>query len=136
MNKSIRAGGIVLNPQNKIALSNEHIWGFPRGGVEQGETLEFAARREIAEETGLKNLKLVKSLGSYQRYPGGITKETPGSFPMEINMFLFTVDYTDRLVPESEKVNDADWFTFEEAIERLDNAEDKDYLSKVWKDIF
>ena len=36
--KSIRAGGIIINTENKIALSHEHIWGFPRGGVEYGES--------------------------------------------------------------------------------------------------
>jgi hypothetical protein len=28
--KSIRAGGIVINPENKIAIAYEHVWRFSR----------------------------------------------------------------------------------------------------------
>jgi 8-oxo-dGTP pyrophosphatase MutT (NUDIX family) len=31
-------------------------WGIPKGGVEAGETLEAAARREFFEETGISLL--------------------------------------------------------------------------------
>ncbi|MDO8510475.1 MAG: class I tRNA ligase family protein [bacterium] len=37
--------------------------GFVVGGIEDGESLEDAGRREIAEETGYKNAKFVKKLG-------------------------------------------------------------------------
>ncbi len=131
MKKSIRAGGIVVNSEKKIALANEHLWGFPRGGVEAEESLESAARREVLEEVGLSDIELVKSLGKYERYPEGITKDTPGAFPMEVNMFLFKTDYTGKLIPQSENVKEAGWFTFEQAVERLSNIEDKNFLLSV-----
>jgi 8-oxo-dGTP pyrophosphatase MutT (NUDIX family) len=36
---------------------------LPKGGVEPGESLEVAARREIEEEAGLSSLELIEKLG-------------------------------------------------------------------------
>ena len=126
--KSLRAGGIVINKDNKIALANEHLWGFPRGGVDEGEDFETAARREILEEVGLEKFTSVDELGVYERYPEGITKDTPGAYPMEIHMFLFRTDYNGELHHKDENVKEASWFTYEETLERLTDDVDREFL--------
>ena len=66
------AGGIVINQIGKIALIQNRKgggWFFPKGHVEKGETFLKAAKREIDEEAGLKDIQFIKKLGSYRRHP-------------------------------------------------------------------
>jgi 8-oxo-dGTP pyrophosphatase MutT (NUDIX family) len=69
----ISAGGIVvraLEGEPLVALAREGGYEqpvLPKGGVESGENLEQAARREIEEEAGLSQLVLVCKIGVLER---------------------------------------------------------------------
>ena len=56
------AGAVVVSPDGRSVLLLHHAeedrWCFPKGHVEPGESTEAAARREIAEETGLERVEL------------------------------------------------------------------------------
>ena len=128
MKKSYRAGAIVVNENSEIALVNENLWGFPRGGIQKGEDNLTAAKREVLEETGLETFSSIKELDVYERYPHTITKDTPGAYPMEIHMFLFRVKGKPKLNPQDPKVKEYGWFNYDDAVERLKNEEDRGYL--------
>lgn len=61
---------LVLSPDGqKMLLVREfrmelgmHIYGLPSGLIDKGEDVATAARRELYEETGLKDFKLIKFL--------------------------------------------------------------------------
>ncbi len=67
------AGGVVIRKENNkilFATTKEIDLGdlvLPKGRVEKGESNEKTARREIEEETGLKNLRLIGLLGTKER---------------------------------------------------------------------
>jgi 8-oxo-dGTP pyrophosphatase MutT (NUDIX family) len=53
------AGGLVFNEKNELLMIfRRGFWDLPKGKVDEGETLEQCAVREVQEETGLQNIKL------------------------------------------------------------------------------
>lgn len=66
------AGIVVFNKEGKVLLCQRSdkagAWQFPQGGIEAGETPAEAAKRELQEETSLKNVILVQTLKTPARY--------------------------------------------------------------------
>ncbi len=67
------AGAVVFNRDKKVLLGsridvNNDDWQFPQGGIEDGETPEMAAKRELFEETSVTSVTLVAVDKEPQRY--------------------------------------------------------------------
>ena len=93
------AGGLVLNPKKEVLfIYRNNIWDLPKGWVEKNENIETAAIREVEEECGIFNLKLIKPLTTtYHIYnQNGITLK-------QTYWFLMTSDYNKELVPQIEE---------------------------------
>ncbi len=127
------AGGIVLGNGGTIALVQSRrskYWTFPKGHVDEGETDEEAARREIMEEAGLVDLEYLGDLGEYQRprmMPDG---QEDYSEVKVIRMFLFAAPIGAVLAPTME-MQDAAWVTVREIADRITIPKDRVWLSSV-----
>jgi ADP-ribose pyrophosphatase YjhB (NUDIX family) len=58
------AGGLVIKDDNLLTIYRHERWDFPKGHVEEGETDQEAAMREVTEETGVDDLSISNDLGS------------------------------------------------------------------------
>lgn len=67
MKKVVAAGGIVTNEKDELLLIYRYSkWYLPKGHVEAGESFEYCALREVKEETGLKNIRIARFIGTTQ----------------------------------------------------------------------
>lgn len=127
----ICAGGIVINKKRILIVyeKNSKIYSFPKGHKKNNESLIENAKREIFEETGIKNLSLIKKLGSYKRstikHPDNIKK---------ITLFLFTTD-VEKLDSREKQKSKPLWTPINEVAKILSYKEDKDFFKKIKKNI-
>jgi len=64
------AVGAIITKKNKVLLHHRmdyDMWDLPFGGMEKGETIIQALKREVKEETGLK-IKPIRLTGVYQNF--------------------------------------------------------------------
>ncbi|MBQ3348559.1 NUDIX domain-containing protein [Candidatus Saccharibacteria bacterium] len=117
------SGGIVfrLTQDGKdieilLIQDSKGRWTIPKGHIEPGETAKMTARREIEEETGLRNFNILTWLGKihfkYRRADKLVLMTTQ----------IYLVQSVDaREVPAAEKwMRGIRWFSFNEALDVIE----------------
>lgn len=65
-------GICLFNPSGKIfaasRLNRPEVWEMPQGGVNEGEDLNTAAKRELTEETGVVSAEIISELPYWLTY--------------------------------------------------------------------
>ena len=69
----IGVGAIILNKDNHVFVGKRKDnpidkWQMPQGGVDRGEDFITAMKRELIEETSIKNIKILKEIDNMYEY--------------------------------------------------------------------
>jgi 8-oxo-dGTP pyrophosphatase MutT (NUDIX family) len=126
--EKLAAGGVVIEaiegrPIRVLLVHRPRYddWSFPKGGVDEGESVEDAALREVLEESGLKCRiirKLAESRYKYRTKRGAVRPKIVHYFLME--------PIGGQITTDGEEVDSAEWLDVGEAEHRLSYDLDKE----------
>ena len=114
------AGGIVENAFGEILfIKRLGVWDFPKGKIENGESKEDAALREVEEETGVSMLEIAEELHStfhiYNFKEKWILKKT--------YWFSMKTGFDGELIPQTEEdIELVEWQKKTEAKQLLEKS--------------
>jgi bis(5'-nucleosidyl)-tetraphosphatase len=126
------AGAVVFRDtgdgRQYLLLQNAGRWDFPKGGVEKGESETETVMREVKEETGLPEFKLIPGFRRvieyfYRRDGKNIHKQV-------IYMLARTSEDEVRISSEHQGFG---WFSYHDAIEKASYDNSKRTLSEAEK---
>ncbi|CAB4692266.1 MAG: NUDIX domain-containing protein [Actinobacteria bacterium] len=131
----VSAGGLVIDSTGTKGLligrrdlkdqSRERLlWSLPKGHIEEGETPEQAAIREVAEETGIQS-EIARELGviDFWFMAGG------NRIHKTVHHYLFK-EVGGELAPQITEVDDVGWFPLNEIVELLAYPDEKKLIAK------
>lgn len=98
-------------------------WSFPKGHVEQDETPEQTAFREVLEETGV-HIKIIPGFRLVSEYT------IQNRVEKSVDIYLATTDDT-RTVMQEEEIESYDWLSYESAMKRLRFENDKNIFEQA-----
>jgi 8-oxo-dGTP diphosphatase len=101
-------------------------WTWAKGHIEEGESPEQAAVREVSEETGLVDLQIVEKLGKQEYY---FTLSGKNIFKT-VHIFLIKASAGEELNIQVSEIQDAGWFSPEEAVEKIEYDGSRSLLEK------
>jgi len=101
-------------------------WDFPKGHIEKGESPEGTAVREVKEETGLKDIKLVEGFKETIKYFFRYEKNDILKFVT----FFMAGTRTKKVKISFEHIG-YKWLPYEEALEQLNFKNAKEILKKA-----
>lgn len=116
------AGGIVFRHNKKgeleILLTQDakDRWTIPKGHIEEGETAQQAAKREIAEEAGLSETDVLGWLGKIHfRY-----RRIDKLVLMSTQIYLVRAKGDTNAIQKEDWMNGIKWFSFEDALDAIE----------------
>lgn len=117
------AGGIIFRHAKDgggieilLIQDSKDRWTIPKGHIEEGETAQQTAKREIGEEAGLKNVEVLGWLGKIHfRY-----RRIDKLVLMTTQIYLVRALGDTNAVQKEDWMNGIKWFPFHDALEAIE----------------
>lgn len=116
------AGGIVFRRNKKgdieilLIQDAKDRWTIPKGHIEEGETAQETALREIQEEAGLEHTEAICWLGKIHfRY-----RRVSTLVLMTTQIYLVRVTKDSEKIKKEEWMNGIKWFKFHDALDQIE----------------
>jgi len=134
MPKEVSAGAIVFRRDKGIKYLllkyEEGHWDFAKGHIEKGEDEETTVRREVEEETGIKQIDFIKDFKEKIHYFFRAEGKT-----IYKEVFFYLVETKEEKVKLSFEHIGYEWLDYEKALERLTYKNAKVILEKADKSL-
>lgn len=135
MKTETSAGGVIVCAIRRqcyvlILKDMNNSWTFPKGLIEKDEKPQDAALREIREEVGMSNLKLVVPLTPIQYF-----YQRHGTINKTVQYFIFQSNIRVRpKVQKEEGIKVAKWVPIAKAIDMIGYRQTNvGLLEETWK---
>ncbi len=118
------AGGVVKRNNKLLFIYRNDKWDLPKGKIDDGETPEQAAIREVGEECGIEGHKIITPLPSTFHIYRSPYKETKGQWIFK-ETFWYEMEYSgeEEGFPQAEEgITKVRWFIPDELHEVLENT--------------
>jgi 8-oxo-dGTP pyrophosphatase MutT (NUDIX family) len=117
---------LLLHYPGTSHRAEKDYWDFPKGHIERGEEIEETVKREIFEETGLKDIKILPGFKETIKYFFKFQGKNILKF-----VTFFLAETKEKNVQISFEHIGYEWLPFEEAMERLTFQNAKEILKKA-----
>jgi bis(5'-nucleosidyl)-tetraphosphatase len=117
------AGAIVFRRENGkvkylLLQRNPKYWDLPKGNIEKGEKEEETVKREVREETGLKDIKIIPGFKEKEHYFYRLKGELVSK-----DVVFFLAESSTGEVKISKEHEGYEWLFFDEAIKKVKSKE-------------
>ncbi len=139
MLKEFSFGAIICKIKNDSLLfllinsKRNGIWGFPKGHIENGESETETARREIFEETGIKNIEFIENFRQEDVYIiDGAASRTDERQVEKHSIYFLASALEDTLDFDKNEILELKWTAINQAQDLLSFANQKKIINSAY----